>query len=58
MPELREDADTRYFDDDIKAEPLAPADGQSPEAVKDPILRHKEHGKELLEMRKSLAFLG
>jgi protein-serine/threonine kinase len=58
VPDLRTESDTRYFEDNISPEPLAPADGANPEATKDPILRHKEHGKHIMEVRKSTAFAG
>ncbi|KAK7472662.1 hypothetical protein VKT23_000775 [Stygiomarasmius scandens] len=57
-PELRNPEDTRHFDDDIPAEPLAPANGAPPDATRDPMLRDKVHGQELLEVRKALAFAG
>ncbi|KAI5123667.1 hypothetical protein M0805_001696 [Coniferiporia weirii] len=58
MPELRNPEDTRHFDDDIPAEPLAPANGAPADATKDPLLRDKVHGAEILNMRKALAFAG
>jgi len=57
-PELRNPADTRHFDSDIPAEPLAPANGAPVEATKDPLLRDKVHGAEILDVRKALAFAG
>lgn len=39
-------------------QPLAPANGASPDATKDPLLRHKIHGAEILDVRKALAFAG
>ncbi|CAA7261665.1 unnamed protein product [Cyclocybe aegerita] len=57
-PELRSPEDTRHFDSDIPAEPLAPANGAPPDATKDPLLLHKVHGKEILDVRKALAFAG
>ncbi|CAD6977800.1 unnamed protein product [Tilletia controversa] len=63
-PALTHPADTKHFEDDIEAEPLpAPGAGEpgaNPNAdqPRDPMLRDKEHGKNLLEMRKQLAFVG
>lgn len=38
--------------------PLAPANGAPADATKDPLLRDKVHGQEILEVRKALAFAG
>lgn len=57
-PDLRNPEDTRHFDDDIPAEPLAPANGAPPDATRDPLLRDKVHGQEILDVRKALAFAG
>ncbi|KAF8482603.1 hypothetical protein DFH94DRAFT_690796 [Russula ochroleuca] len=38
-PEFHNPEDTRHFDDDIPAEPLAPANGAPPDATRDPLLR-------------------
>jgi len=57
-PELRNPEDTRHFDDDIPAEPLAPANGAPPDATRDPLLGDKVHGQEILDVRKALAFAG
>ncbi|KAI0743570.1 kinase-like protein [Daedaleopsis nitida] len=57
-PDLRNPEDTRHFDDDIPPEPLAPANGAAADATRDPILRDKVHGEEILEVRKALAFAG
>jgi len=57
-PDLRDPEDTRHFDDDIPAEPLAPANGAPPDATRDPLLRDKVHGQEILDVRKALAFAG
>ncbi|OAX41063.1 kinase-like protein [Rhizopogon vinicolor AM-OR11-026] len=57
-PELQNPEDTRHFDSDIPPEPLAPANGAPPEATKDPLLRDKIHGEEILNVRKALAFAG
>lgn len=40
------------------SQPLAPANGAPADATKDPLLRHKVHGPEILNMRKALAFAG
>ena len=39
-------------------QPLAPANGASPDATRDPLLRHKIHGAEIMDVRKALAFAG
>jgi len=57
-PNLRDPADTRHFDDNIPAETLAPANGAPPDATKDPVLRDKLHGADILDTRKQLAFVG
>ncbi|KZT70969.1 kinase-like protein [Daedalea quercina L-15889] len=57
-PELRHPEDTRHFDDDIPPEPLAPANGAAVDATRDPLLRDRVHGQEILEVRKALAFAG
>ncbi|KZT26729.1 kinase-like protein [Neolentinus lepideus HHB14362 ss-1] len=57
-PELRNPEDTRHFDQDIPPEPLAPANGAPADATRDPLLRDKVHGQEILEVRKALAFAG
>ncbi|KAH7909038.1 kinase-like domain-containing protein [Hygrophoropsis aurantiaca] len=57
-PELRNPEDTRHFDDDIPPEPLAPANGAPADATKDPLLRDRVHGEEILNVRKALAFAG
>ena len=56
-PQLKSDIDTRYFDDDIDDNPLSPPGGVE-RKPKDPMLRDKNHGKEILQMRKELAFKG
>jgi len=57
-PELTDPEDTRHFDSDIPPEPLAPANGVPANATKDPLLRDKLHGEEILNVRKALAFAG
>ncbi|KAF8514253.1 kinase-like domain-containing protein [Hysterangium stoloniferum] len=57
-PELQHPEDTRHFDGDIPAEPLAPANGAAADATRDPLLRDKTHGAHILEVRKALAFAG
>ncbi|THH31776.1 hypothetical protein EUX98_g2388 [Antrodiella citrinella] len=42
----------------VSNSPLAPANGAAADATKDPMLRDKVHGHEILEMRKALAFAG
>lgn len=60
VPLLANDADTRYFEDmPDDAQPLAPPGGAvDADQAKDPMLRHAEHGKDLLEIRKAKAFVG
>jgi protein-serine/threonine kinase len=57
-PELRNAEDTRHFDSDIPPEPLAPANGAHADATRDPMLRDKVHGAEIMDVRKALAFAG
>lgn len=57
-PNLQNPTDTKHFDQDIPAEPLAPANGAPADATKDPMLKDKIHGAEILEVRKALAFAG
>ena len=37
---------------------MAPANGAPADATKDPLLRDKVHGEQILNMRKALAFAG
>jgi protein-serine/threonine kinase len=39
-------------------QPLAPANGAAAEATRDPMLRDKVHGAEIMDVRKALAFAG
>lgn len=39
-------------------QPLAPANGAAADATRDPLLRDKAHGQQILEVRKALAFAG
>lgn len=39
-------------------QPLAPANGAPADATRDPLLRDRVHGQEILEVRKALAFAG
>ncbi|KAI6121464.1 kinase-like domain-containing protein [Pisolithus sp. B1] len=57
-PELSNPEDTRHFDSEIPPEPLAPANGVLVDATKDPLLRDRVHGEEILNVRKALAFAG
>ncbi|TFL02464.1 kinase-like domain-containing protein [Pterulicium gracile] len=57
-PDLETPEDTKHFDTDIPAEPLAPANGAPADATRDPLLRNKVHGAEILDVRKALAFAG
>ncbi|CAG8437792.1 15524_t:CDS:2 [Dentiscutata heterogama] len=56
VPRLKDEIDTRYFEDNIDDSPLAPPEGER--KPKDPMLRDKRHGKDILNMRKALAFVG
>lgn len=62
VPELKSDADCRYFDQDIDDNPLPPPEpvpGAPPvEETKDPMLKDAVHGPQILEVRKQLAFQG
>ncbi|GAA5903993.1 hypothetical protein JCM6882_003795 [Rhodosporidiobolus microsporus] len=63
QPDLRGDPTcTRYFDDDIRPEPLpAPeiAPGvPAPDTTRDPLLKHPVEGQHLLALRKEQAFAG
>lgn len=59
VPDLQDETDTRYFEDEIDANPLAPV-GQvgGVDSTRDPLLNDRVHGAELLEMRKQHAFVG
>lgn len=39
-------------------QPLAPANGAPADATRDPLLRDKVHGAEIMDVRKALAFAG
>ncbi|CAG8572521.1 12806_t:CDS:2 [Dentiscutata erythropus] len=56
VPKLKNEIDTRYFEENIDDSPLAPPEGER--KPKDPMLRDKRHGKDILNMRKALAFVG
>ncbi|CAG8437140.1 10451_t:CDS:2 [Scutellospora calospora] len=56
VPQLKDEIDTKYFEENIDDNPLAPAEGER--RPKDPMLRDKRHGKDILNMRKALAFVG
>ena len=45
-------------DSTIVSQPLAPANGAPADATRDPLLRDKVHGQEILDVRKALAFAG
>ncbi|GAA6020257.1 hypothetical protein JCM11491_003867 [Sporobolomyces phaffii] len=59
-PDLTDDTDARYFEDDIEAVPLpAPeiAPGvAAPDTTRDPMLSHSTEGARVLELRKDHAF--
>ncbi|KAJ1040902.1 hypothetical protein NDA10_001503 [Ustilago hordei] len=60
-PALSHPGDTKHFEDDIEDAPLpAPGAVDNPNAdqPRDPMLRDREQGPKLLEMRKQLAFVG
>ncbi|KAG1867371.1 kinase-like domain-containing protein [Suillus subluteus] len=57
-PDLQSPEDTRHFDSDIPPVPLVPAHGAPADAAKDPLLRDRVHGEEILNVRKALAFAG
>ncbi|GAC71701.1 NDR and related serine/threonine kinases [Moesziomyces antarcticus T-34] len=60
-PALSHAGDTKHFEDDIEDAPLpAPGAADNPNAdqPRDPMLRDREQGPKLLEMRKQLAFVG
>ncbi|CBQ73139.1 related to CBK1-Serine/threonine protein kinase involved in cell wall biosynthesis [Sporisorium reilianum SRZ2] len=60
-PALSHAGDTKHFEDDIEDAPLAApgaADNPNADQPRDPMLRDKEQGPKLLEMRKQLAFVG
>ena len=42
----------------VMFQPLAPANGVPADATRDPILRDKVHGEEILNVRKAYAFAG
>ena len=42
----------------LSPQPLAPANGAPVDATRDPLLRNKTHGEEILNVRKALAFAG
>lgn len=58
VPNLRHPTDTQYFDDNIDPTRMAPPNGPLPDTPADPLLRDKKQGKQLLELRKQLAFAG
>ncbi|CAG8447612.1 8562_t:CDS:10 [Diversispora eburnea] len=61
IPQLKNDIDTRYFEENIDDKPLASPENNGhgvERKPKDPMLRDKHHGKEILDMRKALAFIG
>ncbi|GHJ85462.1 hypothetical protein NliqN6_1864 [Naganishia liquefaciens] len=58
QPNLRNDADTRHFEDDIANEPLIAAGAPPVDMTRDPMLADKKHGDHLLELRKGMAFAG
>ncbi|TKY85861.1 hypothetical protein EX895_005402 [Sporisorium graminicola] len=60
-PALSHAGDTKHFEDDIEDAPLAApgaADNPNADQPRDPMLRDREQGPKLLEMRKQLAFVG
>ncbi|CAG8445662.1 3688_t:CDS:2 [Ambispora leptoticha] len=57
-PKLKSDIDTRYFEEITDDNPLAPPEGEGERKPRDPMLRDRKHGTEILNMRKQLAFVG
>ncbi|CAG8447034.1 5599_t:CDS:2 [Ambispora gerdemannii] len=57
QPKLKSDIDTRYFEEITDDNPLAPPEGEE-RKPRDPMLRDRKHGTEILNMRKQLAFVG
>ncbi|GAC93445.1 protein kinase [Pseudozyma hubeiensis SY62] len=61
QPALSHAGDTKHFEDDIEDAPLAApgaADNPNADQPRDPMLRDRQQGPKLLEMRKQLAFMG
>jgi hypothetical protein len=40
----------------VNNQPLAAANGAAPDATKDPLLKHRQHGAQLLEIRKGYGY--
>ena len=47
-----------FFTHSRLVQPLAPANGAAPDATRDPLLKDKVHGDQIMNMRKALAFAG
>ncbi|KAI7945035.1 hypothetical protein MJO28_010730 [Puccinia striiformis f. sp. tritici] len=59
IPKLKSETDTRYFEDDIDANPLPLPGGPGVKPqTRDLLLGHSEHGADILETRKKHAFVG
>ncbi|KAJ9109026.1 hypothetical protein QFC21_000352 [Naganishia friedmannii] len=52
QPNLRDDDDTRHFEDGIADEPLCAPGAGLADVTRDPMLADKKHGAELLRLRK------
>jgi len=57
-PKLKNETDTRYFEEIVDDNPLAPPEGEVERKPKDPLLRDKQHGDIVLNTRMQKAFAG
>ncbi|KAA1117992.1 hypothetical protein PGT21_029320 [Puccinia graminis f. sp. tritici] len=57
IPNLKSETDTRYFEEDIDANPL-PLPGGAATQTRDVLLGHHKYGADILETRKKHAFVG
>lgn len=58
VPNLKSETDTRYFEDDIDANPLPLPGGGGKPTTRDLLLGHSQYGADILETRKKHAFVG
>ncbi|PLW11074.1 hypothetical protein PCANC_22965 [Puccinia coronata f. sp. avenae] len=58
IPKLQSETDTRYFEDDIDANPLPLPGGAAKPTTRDLLLGHSQYGADILETRKKHAFVG
>ncbi|KAG0269052.1 hypothetical protein DFQ27_004984 [Actinomortierella ambigua] len=56
-PNLKDPADTRYFEEMVDDQPMAAPEGEE-RVIRDPLLGNKHEGRRLLDLRKKLAFAG